>query len=183
MSTASFGTPDSLQLGGARQHHEEVSVVGVPAAITMGTVSVDLVRASYRSDDFPQDWSQQQREAACARYQKWLRLKRGHANSPLAPTRDIDRFWHLHMLSPVAYSRDCMALFGKLLDHDGGFGKEEGERPELQRVFEQTARWWELEYGEPYLDDGRWLKDAVITDCWHDCSGRCWHACSSKDDE
>jgi hypothetical protein len=76
------------------------------------TPSVDLLAASHRSDAFPQDWSDERRQRSLDRYKKWLRLKQLHPRSPLAPTRDIDLFWHLHMLSPVAYYRDCQRLFG-----------------------------------------------------------------------
>lgn len=148
---------------------------GAPTALTP---SVDLLKASYRSDTFPEDWTDEQRVRAHSRYCKWLGLKLLHPTARMAPTRDIDLFWHLHMLAPVAYFNDCMRWFGKVLDHDGGFGKGEGELPELKRVFEQTATRWEATYGEPYREDGRWLRDAVETDCWHDCSDRCWHACS-----
>lgn len=141
--------------------------------------SVDLLRASLRSDTFPQDWTPEQRRIALDRYRKWLGLKLMYPTARLAPTRDIDLFWHLHMLSPVAYFRDCKRLFGKLLDHDGGFGKGPGELPELQRVVASTAELWEQTYNEPFLEDGRWMRDAVMTNCWHDCSNRCWHACSN----
>ena len=106
-------------------------------------------------------------------------MKQRHSKARLAPTRDIDFFWHLHMLSPVAYHRDCLRLFGRILDHDGGFGKGVGELPLLQQVFARTAEWWEQEYGEPYREDGRFMREVVMTDCWHDCSDRCWHACSN----
>jgi hypothetical protein len=95
---------------------------------------------------------------------------------PQAPTKDIDEMWHLHMLSPKAYHRDCMRLFGDILDHDGGFGKGEGEGPQLQSCFEQTARMWQEMYGEAYIT----CPAQEATKCWHDCVGRCWHACSSK---
>ncbi|HEY4180222.1 MAG TPA: glycine-rich domain-containing protein-like [Kofleriaceae bacterium] len=142
-------------------------------------VSVDLVAASERSDAFPEDWTREQREKGFDRYVKWLRLKALHPMARLAPTRDIDLFWHLHMLSPVSYHRDCVRLFGHLLDHDGGFGRGPGELPILQQVFARTAAWWESEYGEPYRDDGKFMRDAEMTDCWHDCQNRCWHACAS----
>ena len=99
----------------------------------------------------------------------------------LAPTRDIDLFWHMHMLSPLAYYKDCMMQFGKILDHDGGFGKGHGELPVLRKVFARTAELWEAEYGEPYCEDGKWIKEVVMTDCWHDCQDRCWHACAEED--
>ena len=147
------------------------------------TVTVDLIAASNRSDDFPEEWSLHERQQALGRYIKWLGLKERHPRARLAPTRDIDLFWHLHMLSPVAYVRDCMKLFGRVLDHDGGFGKGEGELPKLREVFEQTAALWEAHYKEPYREDGQWMRDAVQTDCWHDCQDRCWHACSDATDE
>lgn len=145
-------------------------------------LGVDLLRASHRSDDFPQEWTQAQRERSLERYLRWLALKQQHPTARLAPTRDIDLFWHLHMLSPVAYHRDCQRLFGRLLDHDGGFGKGEGELEQLGVVFTETTRLWERAYNEPYGEDGRWASEVGPTKCWHDCSGRCWHACSSKVD-
>lgn len=141
-------------------------------------VSVDLVRASYRSDDFPQDWTENQRQRSQQRYERWLRLKQMYPRQRLAPTRDIDLFWHLHMLAPVAYHRDCMRNFGRLMDHDGGFGKGEGEASRLREVFLATGALWEQVYGEPYGEDGRWIRELSATNCWHDCQDRCWHACS-----
>lgn len=85
--------------------------------------------------------------------------------------------WHLHMLSPRAYYEDCQRLFGCILDHDGGFGKEEAEIPILAASFERTALLWEQEYGEIYLDQHSPGNESVK--CWHDCQGRCWHDCKS----
>ena len=93
----------------------------------------------------------------------------------MAPTRDIDMVWHLNMLSPVAYHRDCMAYLGRILDHDSGFGQTPEEVVILSGVFAETARRWEEAFGEPYVagaDGG--------TRCWHDCQDRCWHACKSE---
>src|SRR6266436_3818628 len=122
-------------------------------------ISADLIRASYRSDDFPKDWNEEQRARSLDRYERWLKLKQLHPKQRLAPTRDIDLFWHLHMLAPVAYHRDCMANFGHILDHDGGFGKAEGEAVKLREVFLATGALWEQTYGEPYGEDGRLVRD------------------------
>ncbi len=141
-------------------------------------ISADLIEASYRSETFPADWTQEEREKSLMRYRRWLFVKYRHPNARLAPTRDIDLFWHLHMLAPVAYNRDCDGLFGRLLDHDGGFGLGPGEQPILQQVFTETAELYEQEFGEPYREDGLPIGEAM-TNCWHDCQNRCWHACSS----
>jgi hypothetical protein len=132
-------------------------------------VTLDLHRAARRSESFPKDWSPERTAAAIARYERFLLLVAEDPTRPVAPTREIDRIWHLHMLDPVAYHRDCTRLFGTILGHDGGFGTEPDEAPVLAEVFEDTARRWEARFGEPYA--------AEATHCWHDCSGRCWHAC------
>lgn len=138
------------------------------------TISVDLLEAAERSDVFPSTWDLSQRRRARDRYAKFLGLAARHPGVALAPTRDIDEMWHLHMLRPRAYVEDCHRLFGYVLDHDGGFGKREEEVPALVRTFEQTAQLWEEAYGEPYVADA----DASVK-CWHDCQSRCWHACKS----
>jgi hypothetical protein len=141
-------------------------------------LSVDLVAASWRSDDFPAELGPEARAESALRYRKWLALKQRFPELRMAPTRDIDAFWHLHMLSPVAYQRDCARLFGRTLDHDGGFGKGPGEAEVLRRVFTRTEQLWEATWREPYRLDPVARPDAQPTDCWHDCQDRCWHACA-----
>ena len=146
------------------------------------TVSVDLLEAARRSDSFPAEWPQDKVERAILRYQRFLALTAKHGG-PMAPTRDIDEVWHLHMLAPRAYYNDCMRLFGEVLDHDGGFGKGNGEVPLLQATFERTAAFWAEEYGEAYLNAEPEYNSAHPAghNCKHDCQNRCWHACKSAE--
>lgn len=142
------------------------------------TLGLDLVTASYRASAFPQDWNQEKREHEALRYERFLRLAAKHPGVRATPTREIDEFWHLHMLHPAAYYADCMRLFGTIFDHDGGFGIGPGELPVLKGAFRHFAALWEREYGEAYVANLP-AEDTGATSCWHDCSGRCWHACSS----
>ncbi len=139
-------------------------------------VSVDLLRAWQRSDKKIPEWTLENAARAANRYERFLLLVAAHPDQPHAPTQDIDEMWHLHMLSPKAYYKDCVRVFGEVLDHDGGFGKEAEEEVVLKDVFETTAKLWQEHYGEPYVTD----RTSAMTNCWHDCVGRCWHACSSK---
>ena len=139
------------------------------------TISINLLTAADRSDNFPQDWDDERRHEALERYRRFLLLAAKHPGVPLAPTRDIDEMWHLHMLAPRAYQRDCLRLLGHVLDHDGGFGKAPDEIPVLERTFARTVELWFEAYGEAYALDA----DGRPTKCWHDCQSRCWHACKS----
>lgn len=139
-------------------------------------VSVDLVRAAQRSEEYFREAEAAELATALERYTKFLQLAARHPGCRLAPTRDIDAMWHLHMLHPRAYHDDCQRLFGAVLDHDGGFGADPQELPALQQTFARTAALWEREFGEPYVAE----PGPGVTKCWHSCQNRCWHACSSK---
>lgn len=136
--------------------------------------SVDLVRAASRSESVPKSWTTDKVRKAISDYEKFLMLAAKYPETPLAPTRDIDAIWHLHMLHPVAYANDCQRLLGHILDHDGGFGQTPEELPVLKEVFAKTSSLWEQEFGEPYLGVGDGM-----TKCVRDCQSRCWHACKS----
>ncbi len=133
-------------------------------------VSVDLVRAVRRSDDYSSMLTDVELAAADERYRKFLLLAARHPGRALAPTRDIDLMWHVHMLHPRAYFEDCMHLFGCILDHDGGFGHDVCEAPILTQVFAETAALWRETYSEPYTGD---------VNCWHRCKSYCKRACKS----
>ena len=54
------------------------------------------------------------------RYEKlWLPLlaENHHDHLQIAAPLDIAWIWHCHMLSPVAYARDCNKLYGEILSH------------------------------------------------------------------
>lgn len=168
MATESYSRPVRSD-GSPQQTHGEKHVNSL--------VSIDLLEAARRSDSFPKDWTPEKVALARQRYERFLQLAAENPGRPLAPTRDIDEMWHLHMMSPRAYFEDCQRLFGRILDHDGGFGKAEHEIPILKATFEETARLWEAKYGEAYMPGA---PERGTVDCWHDCQGRCWHDCKSK---
>ncbi|MFO0744517.1 MAG: glycine-rich domain-containing protein-like [Myxococcota bacterium] len=157
--------------------HPEISL---PAAVELPNPTVDLARAARRSEQLPSDWDDAAIAQAILRYRRFLHLVGLSPTTPIAPTRDIDFIWHLHMLSPRAYQADCMRLFGAVLDHDGGFGQTADEEPVLIACFERTAARWLAAFGESYVVPAAMAAGGgAATNCWHDCSGRCWHACSS----
>lgn len=140
------------------------------------SISVNLQDKWARSEERDTNWTQSDLSNAIIRYRKFLYLAKKYPNMTLAPTKDIDAIWHLHMLSPVAYFKDCISFLGTIFDHDGGYGKTDNELASLKDVFTQTQTMWKNEFNEEYV-----LHDKTSsTNCWHDCQGRCWHACSSK---
>ena len=145
-------------------------------SIELPDFSVDLHEAARRSESETREWVAEKLDESIERYRKFFALAR--LGERVAPTRDIDMVWHLHMLSPVAYHNDCMAYLGRILDHDGGFGQTPEEVVILSGVFAETARRWEETFGELYVAGA-----GGGTSCWHDCQDRCWHACKSESEQ
>jgi hypothetical protein len=139
-------------------------------------ISCDLVRAAQRSEGETSSWSDQQIRNAVLRYERFLGLIVEDLGRDVAPTRDIDAIWHLHMQSPRAYFKDCLALCGDIIDHDGGFGHTAEEWPELLSTFDDTAQRWEKKYGEPYAER---QSAHSVTKCTRNCVSRCQRACKA----
>ncbi len=142
-------------------------------------ISIDLVSAATRSQD--SFFSSHPREIACdaaTRYSKFLSLCMKYPDAPLCPSKDIDEMWHVHMLNPTHYHKDCIANFGEILDHYGGFGSDSVEQwQELLRLFQRTAELWEREFSEPYTNDDELQGAMKCIKACAKCAVKCRTAC------
>lgn len=84
-------------------------------------------------------------EAVYKRY-LWLLIK--YPNEALVPTRDIDEFWHHHILYTKNYARDCEELIGHYLHHTPSDRDNPVELAELTPLFARTKELYEQEFGE-----------------------------------
>jgi hypothetical protein len=137
-------------------------------------VSIDLVERAGRSETL-KSIPRETLVRHVLDYGRFLLLAKRHPEEAIAPTKNIDEIWHLHMQNPRAYYADCMNLFGEILDHDGGFGATEEEAPMLMATFKRTAQLWEAAYGESYIG----APGGDLVKCWHNCVSRCQRACKS----
>lgn len=93
---------------------------------------------------------QYQAAVQCSKlYKRFLFLLYKHRTIALVPTRDIDEFWHNHILDTRAYHRDCNLIFGYYLHHIPwrGHGSAPAEH-DLAAQFLLTKQYYLAEYGE-----------------------------------
>jgi hypothetical protein len=86
-------------------------------------------------------WSRERVEAAEKEYRRFLFLMKMFPNELTAPSMDVDRFWHHHIVETAKYARDCEAVFGYFLHRYPYLGLE-GEDP--ARRLQAGARMREL---------------------------------------
>jgi hypothetical protein len=111
---------------------------------------IDLVEVAGRLKGPLSRRSQASLQKLLERYKNFWRLAKQHPDQPLVPSPEIDDMWHLHMLHPVAYYRDCMDYFGAILDHNPGFGQATEQKREIKELFEKTALLYEDSFSEKY---------------------------------
>lgn len=77
------------------------------------------------------------------KYRIFLQLVRNcRPGDTVAPTKEIDIYWHHHILDTEKYHRDCQALFGNYLHHypySGIFGDED-RKLQTRRVLNTRER-------------------------------------------
>lgn len=112
--------------------------------------SVDLVGIAGRVEGPLKRFGRGRREKVLQRYMNFWRLAKRNPAKPLAPTEDIDAMWHLHMLHPQSYSKDCLSYFGYILGHNLGFATHGSNQRKLIEIFKSTASLYRSTFNEPY---------------------------------
>lgn len=69
-------------------------------------------------------WSYNQAKQCEQLYKRFLTLLLRYPQHQLVPTRDIDEFWHNHILHTRQYFEDCKAIFGHYLHHQPSGGDD-----------------------------------------------------------
>lgn len=103
-------------------------------------------------------------------YKAFLILNYKYPEKPIVPSKDIDVFWHYHILDTRKYTTDCNMIFGTYLHHFpymGVRGKEDAKN--LETAFEETINIFRKEFPEIVSD----LKESrlCINENWPKITG------------
>ena len=86
----------------------------------------------------------------CAQlYKNFLLLIKKHQPEAMVPTREIDEFWHNHILNTKKYYQDSLQIFGHYLHHEPASMDDDPEQ--LIADFQQTKKYYQNEFGVPLI--------------------------------
>jgi hypothetical protein len=72
-----------------------------------------------------------------------------HPETTVAPSKEIDKFWHAHILDTMKYAEDCQQVFGYFLHHFPYFGlRGADDAAQLAQAGEEMERLYRQEFGE-----------------------------------
>jgi len=81
-------------------------------------------------------------------YKRYLWLLVKYPDQHLVPTRDIDEFWHNHILYTQRYTEDCEALFGRYIHHHPSDPDDNEDMTNITKQFQLTQKLYQQEFGE-----------------------------------
>jgi len=110
------------------------NLIAVINAVNLEPITYKLVYSS----DGPQ-WPLEKALYIEKWYRRFLILHILEPQKIVVPTKDIDTYWHNHMLDSIKYHQDCDQLFGYYLHHFPYLGmRGEEDKNELERLFKMT---------------------------------------------
>jgi len=114
---------------------------------------LDLEPIKYKLMDTEEGegWSRARADCTELAYRRFLTLLVTYPEETLAPSKDVDKFWHGHILDTLKYAEDCDRVFGRFLHHFPYFGMRGAEdAANLARAAETTKGLYRRQFGEGY---------------------------------
>lgn len=96
-------------------------------------------------------WKKKDVEKIGELYRHFLFLKKKYdqMQDKLAPSLEIDEFWHTHILDTAKYRQDCEKIFGFYLDHYQYVGMDgKSTDKDAATAFEKTQALHHKEFGD-----------------------------------
>lgn len=127
-------------------------------------LNLEPVKFSLMEREEGPGWSFEKVQSLETWYRRFLYLVYLYPEKTIVPTKDIDTFWHTHILDTQKYTADCKCLFGHYFHHFPYFGmRGEKDRQNLKTAFQNSNDLYFKHFGESPLS----LK---IADCGALCN-------------
>ena len=88
----------------------------------VGSVYLEPIKFTLVSREEGPGWTVEKTKLIEMWYRRFLTLVKIYPNQTIVPTKDIDTFWHYHILDTRKYMDDCDKVFGSYFHHFPYFG-------------------------------------------------------------
>jgi hypothetical protein len=143
-------TPPNLTQEGAfmKPSNSSKPVAEIVAAIQ--ALDLDPIKVKLMDADEGQGWSREYADRMEVAYKRFLTLLVTYPETTVAPSKEIDKFWHGHILDTMKYADDCEQVFGYFLHHFPYFGlRGADDAAQLAQAGQDMERLYQEEFGEP----------------------------------
>ena len=125
---------------------EGKSVEQIVAAIQ--ALDLEPIKFKLMDTEEGQGWSREYVDQMEIAYRRFLTLSVKYPEETIAPSKDVDKFWHGHILDTMKYAEDCQNVFGYFVHHFPYFGmRGEEDAANLAEAGRKTKVLYEQEFG------------------------------------
>ncbi len=111
-------------------------------------LDLDPIKVKLMQQEEGEGWSREYVDQVEVAYKRFLTLVAKYPEETIAPSKDVDKFWHGHILDTMKYAEDCQNVFGFFLHHFPYFGmRGEQDAANLAEAGRTTRRLYEEEFG------------------------------------
>src|SRR5688572_21747084 len=120
-------------------------------------LDLDPIKLKLMDAEEGQGWTREYADRMEVAYKRYLTLLVKFPQETVAPTKDVDKFWHGHILDTMKYAEDCEQVFGFFLHHFPYFGmRGEEDAANLRRAAERMRSLHDQEFGAPAAASAAW---------------------------
>src|SRR2546426_311462 len=128
-------------------------------------LDLDPIKFKLMDPEEGQGWSREYVNQMAIEYKRFLTLSVKYSEETIAPSKDVDKFWHGHILDTMKYAEDCQNVFGYFLHHFPYFGmRGEEDAANLAEAGRTTQRLYEEEFAETNSSRASMCSVAVTKD-------------------
>jgi len=131
------------------------------------SLDLDPIKLKLMDAEEGQGWSRAYADRMEIAYKRFLTLLIKYPQETIAPSKDVDKFWHGHILDTLKYAEDCERVFGCFLHHFPYFGmRGAADAADLRAAAANMNALYEREFGEPQPAGSSWCMAAQPASAW-----------------
>jgi hypothetical protein len=127
-------------------------------------LDLESVKIRLMDPELGEGWTREYAEGIEQGYRNYLTMLakyQDHAEDILL-SKDVDEFWHTHILQTIKYTEDCETVFGKYLHHAPHIGEvTQADMEKRTALAEKTRRLYQQEFGNTQNYAAAWFGDAI----------------------
>ena len=131
-------------------------------------LNLDILKLKLTHKEEGPGWNTRKFKTVEKQYKNFLKLILLYPTASIVPTKEIDTFWHYHILDTQKYFKDSNTIFGTYLHHFPYFGlRDKKDKRNLENAFEQTINLYKTHFGSS-------LQKASSSKCDSSCKSSCY---------
>src|SRR5712691_1512693 len=130
----------------------------------INALDLESVKLRVMDPKLGEGWSREYAESIEQAYKNYLTMlvKYQDDAEDILLSKDVDEFWHTHILQTIKYTEDCEAVFGKYLHHAPHIGEvTSADKEKRVALAEKTRRLYQREFGSARDYNAAWAGISV----------------------